>query len=306
MENTGHSKHTTIEDDVEVTDLPELSTSRSHRSSKLSLTMLCLQRSINRRSWRLAGAISTGLLALVALFMIFSSLHNTLTPPPGKPVQYSTPTIHYDYIYRDHPTAMFSGHFDEVLALAWSPDGTRISSGSFDNTVQIWDAKTGKRLLTYHGDSNPVLTVAWSPDGTRIASGGFDWRVHVWNSSTGKLLLIYHGHTDVVTSLAWSPDGTRIASGSFDTTVQVWNASNGKRLLTYPHHFNTVYSVAWSPDGTHVVSGGYDGTVQIWNAEGGKVVYTLRNGGLFVAWSPDSSQIASGGKDGIVKIWQAV
>ncbi len=134
MENTEHSKHTTIEDEVEVTDLPELSASRNHRSSKLLFTMLGWQRSINRRSWRLAGAISTGLLALVALLVIFSSLHNTLTPPPGKPLHYPTPTIHYDYIYRDHPTAMYSGHFDEVLAVAWSPDGTRIASGSDDGT----------------------------------------------------------------------------------------------------------------------------------------------------------------------------
>ena len=180
MENTGHSKHTTIEDDVEVTDLPELSTSRSHRSSKLSLTMLCLQRSINRRSWRLAGAISTGLLALVALFMIFSSLHNTLTPPPGKPVQYSTPTIHYDYIYRDHPTAMFSGHFDEVLAVAWSSNGTRIVSGSYDGTVQIWNAEGGKVVYTLR---NGGLFVAWSPDSSQIASGGKDGIVKIWSAA---------------------------------------------------------------------------------------------------------------------------
>ena len=205
MENTEHANHTTIEDEVEITDLPELSASRSHRSSKLSPTMLGWQRSINRRFWRLAGAISTGLLALVALLMIFSSLHNTLTPPPGKPIQYSTPSIHYNYIYRDHPTAMYPGHFDEVLAVAWSPDGTRIVSGEHDSTIQIWDTRTGKRLLTYQGHSNQVLAVAWSPDGTRIASGGFDWRVQVWNASTGKLLLIYRGHTDVVTSLAGLP-----------------------------------------------------------------------------------------------------
>ena len=167
--------------------------------------MLGWLRTINRRFWRLAGAISTGLLALVALLMIFSSLHNTLTPPPGKPIQYSTPTIHYNYIYRDHPTAMYPGHFDEVLAVAWSPDGTRIVSGEHDSTIQIWDTRTGKRLLTYQGHSNQVLAVAWSPDGTRIASGGFDWRVQVWNASTGKLLLIYRGHTDVVTSLAGLP-----------------------------------------------------------------------------------------------------
>ena len=181
MENTEHSKHTTIEDEVEVTDLPELSASRNHRSSKLLLTMLGWQRSINRRSWRLAGAISTGLLALVALLVIFSSLHNTLTPPPGKPLHYPTPTIHYDYIYRDHPTAMYSGHFDEVLAVAWSPDGTRIVSGSYDGTVQIWNAEGGKVVYTLR---NGGLFVAWSPDSSLIASGGKDGIVKIWSAAS--------------------------------------------------------------------------------------------------------------------------
>jgi len=179
MENTEHSKHTTIEDEVEVTDLPELSASRSHRSTKLSRTMLGWQRSINRRSWRLAGAISTGLLALVALLMIFSSLHNSLTPPPGKPIQYSTPTIHYNFIYRDHPTAMYPGHFDEVLAVAWSSNGTRIVSGSYDGTVQIWNAEGGKVVYTLR---NGGLFVAWSPDSSQIASGGKDGSVKIWQA----------------------------------------------------------------------------------------------------------------------------
>ena len=132
---------------------------------------------VTDRGWRLAGAISTGLLALVALLMIFSSLHNTLTPPPGKPIQYSTPTIHYNYIYRDHPTAMYPGHFDEVLAVAWSPDGTRIVSGSYDGTVQIWNTDGGKVVYTLR---NGGLFVAWSPDGSQIASGGKDGIEKIW------------------------------------------------------------------------------------------------------------------------------
>src|SRR5271157_2201030 len=181
MENTEHSKHTTIEDEVEITDLPETSVSRSNRYARLSRTILGWQRSINQRSWRLAGAASTILLALVAILVILSSLHSMNTQPSTKPIQYSNPTIHYNYIYRDHPTAMYPGHFDEVLAVAWSPDGTRIASGEHDSTVQIWDTRTGKRLLTYQGHSNQVLALAWSPDGTRIASGSFDNTVQVWD-----------------------------------------------------------------------------------------------------------------------------
>jgi WD40 repeat protein len=111
--------------------------------------------------------------------MIFSSLHNTLTPPTGYPIQYSTPTIHYNYIYCDHPTAMYPGHFDEVLAVAWSPDGTRIVSGSYDGTVQIWNADGGNVVYTLR---NGGLFVAWSPDGSQIASGGKDGIVKIWSA----------------------------------------------------------------------------------------------------------------------------
>jgi len=154
--------------------------------------------------------------------MIFSSLHNTLTPPPGKPIQYSTPTIHYNYIYRDHPTAMYPGHFDEVLALAWSPDGTRIASGSFDTTVQVWNASNGKRLFTYPDRFNTVYSVAWSPDGTRIVSSSSDGTVQIWNADGGKVVYTLRNGGLFV---AWSPDSYLIASGGKDGIVKIWSAA---------------------------------------------------------------------------------
>jgi WD40 repeat protein len=74
------------------------------------------------------------------------------------------------------------GHSDSVRAISWSPDGTRIASCSWDNTVQVWDATTGDTLFTYRGHSLEVNAVAWSPDGSRIASGGNDHAVQVWQA----------------------------------------------------------------------------------------------------------------------------
>ena len=80
------------------------------------------------------------------------------------------------YTYRGHAG-------NPVNAVAWSPDGTRIASGSGDNTVQVWDAATGGHVFTYRGHAgNPVNAVVWSPDGKRIASGGFDNTVQVWQA----------------------------------------------------------------------------------------------------------------------------
>ena len=166
----------------------------------------------------------------------------------------------------------YRGHTAAVVAVAWSPDGKRITSGSDDGTVQVWDASTGSRLVNYHeGYSafNGVTAVAWSPDSQHIASGSTYGTVQVWDASTGKTLLTYTGHTTQVNAVAWSPDGRHIASASGnvfnkDTTVQVWDASTGKRLLTYTGHTAAVTSVAWSPDGKWIASGSTDHTVQVW------------------------------------------
>ena len=133
-----------------------------------------------------------------------------------------------------------------VAGVAWSPDGKRLASTG-DN-AQIWDASSGRLLLTYNR-TGPVYSAEWSPDGKRIALGTLDKTVQVWDVSTGSLLLTYKGHTNEVRSVAWSPDGKRIASGSGDTTVQVWDTSSGRHLLTYTGHTAEVMNVAWSPDG---------------------------------------------------------
>ena len=72
------------------------------------------------------------------------------------------------------------GHSDYVLSVAYSPDGTKIISGSGDETVKIWDANTGQCLKTLEGHSDDVESVAYSPDGTKIISGSLDNTIKIW------------------------------------------------------------------------------------------------------------------------------
>ena len=124
-------------------------------------------------------------------------------------------------------TRLYHGHSDNVFAVAWSPDGQYIASGSRDTTVRVWHAATGICEYIYRGHSYSLLSVAWSPDGRRVASGDTGGTVRVWEALSGEEIVVYHGHRRFVRSVAWSPDGRSVVSGGDfgDSTVQVWDAA---------------------------------------------------------------------------------
>jgi eukaryotic-like serine/threonine-protein kinase len=200
----------------------------------------------------------------------------------------------------------YTGHAAWVAAVAWSPDGRRIASGSWDKIVQIWGAATAQTMLTYNNHRHTVKAVAWSPNGTYIASGSWDSTVRVWYAATGDDLPHYDGHSAQVEAVAWSPNGVFIASASHDCTVQVWKAANRATLLTYRGHAAPVWSVTWSPDGQYIASASHDRTVQVWRATTGEHIFTYQGHTAqvsAVAWSPGGQYIASSSHDGVVQLW---
>jgi tetratricopeptide (TPR) repeat protein len=90
--------------------------------------------------------------------------------------------------------------------------------------VIVWDAKTGREILTLKGHAGPVNSVAFSPDGTRLASASDDRSVKLWDLATGEVLLTLEGHTGPVYAVTFSPDGTRLASAGADQTIRLWDA----------------------------------------------------------------------------------
>jgi WD40 repeat protein len=198
------------------------------------------------------------------------------------------------------PFQMFTGHGGVVLACAVSPDGRRIVSGSSDQTLRVWDATSGERVLTLEGHGGAVLACAVSADGRRIVSGSDDHTLRVWDATSGESVLTLEGHRGAVRACAVSPDGRRIVSGSSDQTLRVWDATSGESVLTLEGHGGAVLACAVSADGRWIVSGSSDQTLRVWDATSGESVLTLeghRGAVRACAVSPDGRRIVSGSSD---------
>ena len=165
---------------------------------------------------------------------------------------------------RQSPFTITRGHQDPWIAtIAYSPDGKKLATGSWDKTAIIWDALTGDKLFTLEGHRDTVRRVVFSPDGTRIVTASFDGTAMVWDAALGKELFTFSGHTTSLFDAAFSPDGTRIATVSNDKTAKVWDALTGKELLTI-HTPDGLTGVAFSPDGSQLAVGSRDGTTRVY------------------------------------------
>jgi WD40 repeat protein/serine/threonine protein kinase len=198
------------------------------------------------------------------------------------------------------------GHTNAVWAVAFSPDGKRIVSGSQDHTLIIWDVQTGREVRTLKGHTDLVHGAAFSPDGKRIVSGSIDRTLKVWDAETGHNILSLNGHAGPVAGVAFSPDGKWIVSGSGDKTLKLWDAETGEELRTLKGHTMMVPGVEFSPNNTRIVSASTDGYMKLWDAQTGQVVLNINGRTGYVAsarFSPDGKRLVSGGDSNEVRIW---
>jgi WD40 repeat protein/tetratricopeptide (TPR) repeat protein len=184
-----------------------------------------------------------------------------------------------------------TGHAGRVYTVAFSPDGKRLASGSWepDPAVKLWDPETGRELGTLRGHTNRVIRVAFSPDGKSLASASDDGTVRVWDTNQGREDLQLKGHAGHVWSVAFSPDGKHIVSGGEDKTVRVWDAATGKDIRTVNTHTSGVPCVVFSPDGKLLATAANE--VKLWDAKTFEEIRTLAGVAGWLAFTPDSNTL---------------
>lgn len=200
----------------------------------------------------------------------------------------------------------FQGHTDIVRSVGFSPDGTILASGSPDNTVRLWDPKTGKEILKIKGYAYSDTGVCFAPDGKTLACGATDSTIRLWDTETGAQRLVLGGHPENVWSISFSPDGKTLAAAAPEKVIRLWNLENGQEKLTLHGHSDNVKTVCFSPEGKILASGSADRTIRLWYEEKGQEKRILQGHAQDVnslSFSPDGKMLASGSDDRTVRIW---
>jgi len=190
------------------------------------------------------------------------------------------------------------GHSQWITALAISPSGNTLASGSLDGTINFWNLRTGILQATLF--ARQVTALAFSPDGTTLASGSrlissaastkTFHPLQLWDVATGELLTNLSVE-EPIAALAFSPDGKRLAAGSLQ--AHVWDVATQSRLYTVdPGDLN---ALIFSADGQLLLTGsdgvgGEDG-IKMWDANTGKLVRVLDSFASHFALSSDGTTL---------------
>ena len=221
-------------------------------------------------------------------------------------------------------TGILTSDGASVNAVAYSPDGKILATGSGDGIARLWDVATHQQIgvpLGTFSHARLIESMAFSPDGKTLAVASKDGVVRLWDVATHQLIgTPLTGDASPIYSIAFSPHGDLLAAGHSDGIVQLWNVASGQQAgAPLAPHAGTVNSVAFSPDGTMLATDCYSAsgrsTVQLWDvnsrqpiggplAEQALVSSVLGSLTVYhVAFSPDGTTLAGGGSDGLVQLW---
>jgi WD40 repeat protein len=199
-------------------------------------------------------------------------------------------------------------HTEGLTAVAFSPNGRYVATGSVDQTLRIWAVETATELRRFEAHTASVNAVAFAADGRTIASGSSDTTLRLWDAESDEACKVFAGHSGRVLAVEFSPDGRTIISGSDDKILRLWETATGAEIRRFEGHGDSINSVAFSPDGRTIVSASNDKTLRLWDVATGTELRRLHGHREFVtavAIAPNGDTIVSGSFDKTLRLWDA-
>ncbi|KAG2339568.1 hypothetical protein BDR05DRAFT_1003235 [Suillus weaverae] len=200
-------------------------------------------------------------------------------------------------------------HSNWSPSLDFSPDGTVLATGSWDEMTKLWNTKTwelqGDPIEC--GTDGSVYCVRYSPSGELLAIATFD-NIQIYNTETRERVVSFKAHIHVNYSLAWTPDGTRLLTGgdAFDPTIREWDVLTWQQVGDpWTGHSDFINAIAVNPAGTLVASASSDNHVRLWQLSDRRTVAIFKHScrTKCVTFSIDGKHILSGGGDKMISEW---
>ncbi len=193
-----------------------------------------------------------------------------------------------------------------MYGVSFDPSGRYLASGSRDQTVRVWDLRTGETKKTLKGHGALVWGVAYSRDGKYILASTWQGALRLWRVASSAASRVQHGHESAVYGVAFSADGRTLASGGMDHTLRLWDVTSGLQKKTLRGHGARLSGVNFSPVGNLVASGSYDRTIRLWYLASGaesRVLGGAKSAVNAVRFSPDGRLLASCSQGKQVRMW---
>jgi WD40 repeat protein len=262
------------------------------------------------------AALDVRPLAPTATEKLLTSLaKNTIVPPEAAPnallVRPTPGALQNPSLVLTRTIA--KGHSGWVTGLAFSADGSRLTTGGWDSAMKTWDVASGAALAPVAGSNQQIQAVADSPDGQLLAAETADHGVTLWNAADGRQLRKLQGDKPPVAlknswvySIAFSPNSKWLASGINNQTVRIWDVKSGEIVRDLTGKKRAVVYMAFSPDGRLLATGDDDKNIVLWDIANGRVMHTLHGHDkavLAVAFSHDGRKLASASADKTIKLW---
>lgn len=193
---------------------------------------------------------------------------------------------------------VLSGHSGWINSVAFSADDQVLATAGNDNTIRLWDVRTGKQTRVIRRHFDAVRALAFSPDNTSLASASDDGTVRLWDPAAGRQTGEHPALSEGPWALGFSADGVLVAAGSAGRKVLLWRAGKGWKERALRGHKKDVMCLALSPDGKLLASGSADSTIRLWDVGRGKKRKVLKGHSgrvTAVAFSEDGRTLVSAG-----------